>query len=98
VAVRQPRVRDREAGADDPARIRFRPAILPPYARHSKSLDTLTPVLYLKGVSTGDFAPALAALLGKDAAGLSATTIARLEEVWTDEHKRWSQRDLSAKS
>jgi putative transposase len=98
VAVRQPRVRDREAGADDPARIRYTPAILPPYARRSKSLDTLIPILYLKGVSTGDFAPALAALLGKDAPGLSATTIARLKEVWTDEHKRWSERDLSAKS
>ena len=98
VAVRQPRVRDREAGADDPARIRFTPAILPPYARRSKSLDTLIPILYLKGVSTGDFASALAALLGKDAPGLSATTIARLKEVWTDEHKRWSERDLSAKS
>ena len=81
VAVRQPRVRDREAGADDPARIRFTPAILPPYARRSKSLDTLIPILYLKGVSTGDFASALAALLGKDAPGLSATTIARLKEV-----------------
>ena len=77
MAVRQPRVRDREAGADDPARIRFTPAILPPYARRSKSLDTLIPILYLKGVSTGDFAPALAALLGKDGLGLSATTIAR---------------------
>ena len=98
VAVRQPRVRDREAGADDPARIRFTPAILPPYARRSKSLHTLIPILYLKGVSTGDFAPALAALLGKDAPGLSATTIARLKEVWIDEHKRWSERDLSAKS
>ena len=98
VAVRQPRVRDRVAGADDPARIRFTPAILPPYARRSKSLDTLIPILYLKGVSTGDFASALAALLGKDAPGLSATTIARLKEVWTDEHKRWSERDLSAKS
>jgi hypothetical protein len=97
VAVRQPRVRDREAGADDPARIRFTPAILPPYARRSKSLDTLIPILYLKGVSTGDFAAALAALLGKDAPGLSATTIARLKEVWIDEHKRWSERDLSAK-
>ena len=97
VAVRQPRVRDREAGADDPARIRFTPAILPRYARRSKSLDTLIPILYLKGVSTGDFAPALAALLGKDAPGLSASTIARLKEVWIDEHKRWNERDLSAK-
>jgi Transposase, Mutator family len=49
-------------------------------------------------VSTGDFAPALAALLGKDPPGLSAATIARLKEVWIDEHKRWSERDLSAKS
>src|SRR5271166_1855763 len=98
VAVRQPRVRDREAGADDSTRIRFTPAILPPYARRSKSLDTLIPILYLKGVSTGDFAPALAALLGKDALGLSATTIVRLKDVWIDEHKRWSERDLSAKS
>jgi transposase-like protein len=70
-------VRDREAGADVPARIRFTPTILPPYARRSKSLDTLIPILYLKGVSTGDFGAALAALLGKDAFGLSATTIAR---------------------
>jgi len=97
VAVRQPRVRDRAAGADDPARIRFEPKILPPYARRSKSLDMLIPILYLKGVSTGDFTEALAALLGKDAPGLSASTIARLKDVWLDEHKRWSGRDLSFK-
>ncbi len=97
VAVRQPRVRDRAAGADDPARIRFASTILPPYARRSKSLDMLIPILYLKGVSTGDFAEALAALLGKDAPGLSASTIARLKDVWLDEHKRWSKRDLSSK-
>jgi transposase-like protein len=69
VAVRQPRVRDREAGAEDPARIRFSPAILPPYARRSKSLEMLIPILYLKGISTGDFEEALAALLGKGAPG-----------------------------
>ena len=97
VAVRQPRVRDRETGAEDPARIRFSPAILPPYARRSKSLEMLIPILYLKGISTGDFEEALAALLGKDAPGLSASTIARLKEVWVDEHKRWNERDLSAK-
>jgi transposase-like protein len=97
VAVRQPRVRDREAGAEDPARIRFSPAILPPYARRSKSLEMLIPILYLKGISTGDFEEALAALLGKDAPGLSASTIGRLKEVWVDEHKRWNERDLSAK-
>jgi len=97
VAVRQPRVRDREADADDLDRLRFTPAILPPYARRSKSLETLIPILYLKGISTGDFEEALAALLGKDAPGLSASTIARLKEVWVEEHKRWNERDLSAK-
>ncbi|MGY2933435.1 hypothetical protein ACVWZ6_003037 [Bradyrhizobium sp. GM6.1] len=73
VAVRQPRVRDREADAADPGRIRFSPSILPPYMRRSKSIETLLPILYLKGISTGDFSEALAALLGKDAAGLSAS-------------------------
>ena len=77
VAVRQPRVRDREATADDPGRIRFSPSILPPYMRRSKSIETLLPILYLKGISTGDFSEALAALLGRDAAGLSAPLITR---------------------
>lgn len=95
VAVRCPRVRDRVgAGAE---RIRFSSAILPPYARRSKSLEVLIPILYLKGISTGDFEEALAALLGKDTGGLSASTIGRLKDAWSDEHKRWSQRDLSAK-
>ncbi len=57
----------------------------------------LIPILYLKGVSTGDFEEALVALLGKDAGGLSASTIGRLKEAWSDEHARWSKRDLSAK-
>src|SRR5437868_3061963 len=78
VAVRQPRVRDREADAADPGRIRFSPSILPPYMRRSKSIETLLPILYLKGISTGDFSEALAALLGKDAAGLPASAIGRL--------------------
>jgi hypothetical protein len=68
VAARQPRVRDREAAAGDPNRIRFTPAILPPYARRSKSLGMLIPILYLKGISTGDFEEALAALLGQGCA------------------------------
>lgn len=97
VPVRQPRIRDRGVDADDPQRIRFTPAILPPYARRSKSLEVLIPILYLKGISTGDFADALAALLGPDAPGLSASTIAQLKEVWIDEHKRWKAHDLSAK-
>ena len=95
VSVRQPRVRDREAA--DGERIRFSPTILPPYARRTKSLEVLIPILYLKGISTGDFEEVLAALVGKDAPGLSASTIARLKDVWTEEHERWQKCDLSAK-
>jgi putative transposase len=95
VTVRCPRVRDR--AADSGERIRFSSAILPPYARRSKSLEVLIPILYLKGISTGDFEEALAALLGKDAGGLSASTITRLKEAWIDEHAHWRDRDLSAK-
>jgi hypothetical protein len=73
VAVSCPRVRDRVG--EGPERIRFSSAILPPYARRSKSLEVLLPILYLKGVSTGDFEQALIALLGKEAGGLSASTI-----------------------
>jgi putative transposase len=95
VAVRCPRVRDRVGEGSE--RIRFSSAILPPYARRSKSLEVLIPILYLKGVSTGDFEEALVALLGKDAGGLSAATVGRLKEAWSEEHARWSKRDLSAK-
>jgi putative transposase len=95
VAVRCPRVRDRVGEGSE--RIRFSSAILPSYARRSKSLDVLIPILYLKGISTGDFEEALVALLGKDAGGLSASTVARLKDVWSEEWVRWSKRDLSAK-
>jgi len=95
VAVRCPRVRDR--GGEVPERMSFSSAILPPYARRSKSLEVLIPILYLKGISTGSFEEALIALLGKDAGGLSASTIARLKDAWSEEHVRWSKRDLSAK-
>jgi putative transposase len=93
VAVRQPRVRDREVR--DGAPVRFTPSILPPYARRSKSLDVLIPMLYLKGVSTGDFEETLATLLGTDAPGLSSSTIVRLKDVWAEEHARWKTRELS---
>jgi transposase-like protein len=95
VAVRCPRVRDRVGEGSE--RIRFSSAILPPYARRSKSLEVLIPILYLKGISTGDFEEALATLLGKDTGGLSASTIGRLKDAWSDEHARWSKRDLSTK-
>lgn len=95
VAVRAPRVRDRVGTGE--ARIRFTSAMLPPYARRSKSLEVLIPILYLKGISTGDFEEALAALLGPSAGGLSAGTVARLKDAWADEHTRWCRRDLSAR-
>ena len=95
VAVRAPRVRDRVGRGEE--RLRFTSAILPPYARRSKSLEVLIPVLYLKGISSGDFEAALAALLGPDAGGLSASTVTRLKEAWADEHARWLKRDLSAR-
>jgi len=95
ISVRRPRVRDRAPGGD--GRIRFTSTILPPYLRRAKSVEKLLPWLYLKGISTGDFGEALAALLGPDAPGLSATTIARLKAVWADEYERWTRRDLSAR-
>ena len=91
VPVRKPRVRDR-AGE-----IKFTSTILPRYLRRTKSVEELLPWLYLKGLSTGDFQAALTALLGKDAPGLSATTISRLKEVWREQHERWSKRDLTGK-
>lgn len=91
LSIRQPRVRDRRARPDQE---KFTSAILPAYARRSPSLEVLLPVLYLKGISTGDVRHALASLLGPSAAGLSATTITRLSEQWQQEHRDWSKRDL----
>ena len=95
VEVRRPRVRDRGAAADAP--IRFTSAILPAYLRRTKNVEELLPWLYLKGVSTGQFEEALAALLGPEAPGLSAATVRRLSEVWQAEHERWCRRDLSTR-
>lgn len=95
ISVRRPRVRDRAPDAG--GSIRFTSSILPPYLRRARSIEKLLPWLYLKGISTGNFGEALAALLGPDAPGLSATTIARLKAAWSDEYERWTRRDLSAK-
>jgi putative transposase len=95
LAVRRPKVRDRGAGGDEP--IRFTSAILPAYLRRARNIEELLPWLYLKGVSTGQFAEALTALLGPEAPGLSAATVRRLTEAWQEEHARWQQRDLSAR-
>lgn len=94
VEVQQPRVLDRRApGEAEP----FSSKILPPYLRKTKSLEELIPWLYLKGVSTGDFSEALAALVGPQAKGLSATTITRLKADWEQEHQAWSHRSLEGK-
>ena len=91
IEVRAPRVRDR--GKE----IKFSSAILPPYLRRTKTIEELLPWLYLKGISTGDFSEALTALLGRDAPGLSASTISRLKESWNDEYGRWCKRNLTYK-
>jgi transposase-like protein len=88
--VNAPRVNDRRQDR------RFTSWILPPYARRSPRLEDALPTLYLRGLSTGDFAPALEVLLGQAARGFSATTITRLKEAWKEEFLVWSNRDLSA--
>ena len=97
VKVSRVKLRDRGAAEAGEAPVRFSSAILPKWARRTKSLDALLPVLYLRGVSTGDFQEALAALLGKDAPNLSPSVISRLKEGWQDEYASWERRDLSAK-
>jgi putative transposase len=94
VEVRQPRVRDRRPAGE---REGFTSAILPPYLRKTRSLEGLIPWLDLKGVSTGDFAEALQAILGPDAPGLSATTVTRLKATWEEEFRAWNERSLAGK-
>ena len=96
VRVKAPRVRDRDPGAPG-GRIQFTSSILPRYLRRTKSIEELLPWLYLKGLSTGDFGEALAALLGPDAPGLTASTISRLKAAWWEQYVAWQKRDLSAK-
>ena len=90
IPVRQPRVRHRDGQ-------QFTSAILPKYLRRVPSIDALIPALYLKGVSTGDFTEALAAILGEKASGLSATNIVRLKAGWEQDYQGWQRRDLSQK-
>ncbi len=92
--VRSPRVNDRRVDAEGD-RQRFTSMILPPYMRRSPKVSEVLPVLYLRGLSTGDFRPALRVLLGKDAAGLSAATITRLTAAWEGEYQAFRRRDLS---
>jgi len=91
IKLRAPRVDDRRPGH------RFSSKILPPYMRRSPRLEEALPVLYLRGLSTGDFSEALEALLGPEAAGFSATTITRLLKVWQEEYEAWHKRSLAGK-
>lgn len=93
IEVKVPRVRDRSCSG-----IRFTSNLIPPYLKRTSSLEELLPVLYLKGISTGDFSEALEALVGPKAKGLSSSTISRLKEDWHEEHSDWCKRDLSKKN
>ena len=95
VEVRRAKVRDRHVGRE--AKIRFSSSILPKWARRTKSLDALLPVLYLRGVSTGDFQEVLTALLGIGAPNLSPAVISRLTAQWQADYDTWQKRDLSAR-
>jgi len=95
ISIRRPRVDDRILSTRGEER--FSSRILPKFMRRAASLDSLIPVLYLKGISSDDFPTALEAILGPDAKGLSATTVVRLKEVWEKEYEQWTKRDLSAK-
>jgi len=91
IKIKSPRVNDRRLDH------RFSSRILPPYMRRSPRLEEALPVLYLRGLSTGDFSEALSVLLGAEAAGFSATTISRLLRVWQDEYQEWRKRSLKGK-
>ncbi|KAA5609564.1 transposase, partial [Rhodovastum atsumiense] len=96
VPVRRVKLRDRGA-ASEAERIRFTSALLPRWARRTRSLDALLPILYLRGVSMGDFQEALTALLGPEAPNLSPAVIGRLRDEWQSDYTRWQRRDLSAR-
>ena len=91
VKIQAPRVDDRRPEHT------FTSKILPPYMRRSPRLEEAVPVLYLRGLSTGDFSEALEALLGPEASGFSATTITRLLKVWQGEYSVWRKRSLAGK-
>jgi transposase-like protein len=94
LTVEAPRINDRRRDAQG-QRQRFTSRILPPYMRRSPKVAEVLPVLYLRGLSTGDFQAALPILLGKDAAGLSPTNIARLTAVWEEEYRLFRRRSLA---
>ena len=96
VELKAPRVDDRHRD-EQGGRQRFTSQLLPPYMRRSPKVAEVLPILYLRGLSTGDFRPALEGLLGEDAAGLSPTNIARLTACWEKEYTAFRQRDLAGR-
>lgn len=82
VSVWVPKTRDRSGSG-----IHFRSSLIPPYLKPTKRIETLLPVLYLKGISTGDFQEPLEALLGEEASGLSPATMSRLKSVWQSDYE-----------
>lgn len=100
IPVSRPRVDDRRVEPDEhgqPRRVRFTSKVLPRYLRRTRTVDQLIPWLYLKGVSSGDFAEALAALLGHEPRNVSANVVMRLKEAWRQEWEAWSMRSLEDK-
>jgi transposase-like protein len=94
VPIRAPRVNDKRIDEETGQRRKFSSRILPAYARRSPKVTDVLPILYLRGLSTGDFAPALRDLLGEDASGLSSSSISRLTETWQDDHAAFKTRSL----
>ncbi|MEV0057846.1 IS256 family transposase [Saccharopolyspora shandongensis] len=94
VEVQAPRVNDKRTDPDTGARRRFSSAILPPWARKTPKITEVLPLLYLHGLSSGDFVPALGQFLGSSK-GLSAPVITKLTEQWKAEHRGFTERDLS---
>jgi transposase-like protein len=95
VQVKAPRVNDKRVDEATGERERFSSAILPPWARKTPKISEVLPLLYLHGLSTGDFVPALEQFLGSTA-GLSPATVSRLTSQWAEDHKAFQKRDLSA--
>jgi putative transposase len=89
VSVRIPKVRSKDGTA-----VTFQSALVPPYVRRTKTLEAALPWLYLKGISSGEMAPALEVLLGPDAVGLSANKVSRLKRDWANEYEAWKDAEL----
>ena len=90
VEVQVPKVRDRSGNG-----VKFTSRLIPPYLRRASSIDQLLPLLYLKGISSGDMREALTALVGENVSGLSSSVVSRLKAQWLEEYQAWSRRDLS---